>query len=194
MAKQTTEKKDDGLITITAYGRQKGVSHTAVNRAIEAGRIVKGVVRLANGTKRINPKIADKEWIENTNPDHWRTKYSTQGGRNATEVDPEASKAEGNASLNAAKRAKAILDAKMAELDYRKKAGELVEKKKVYETLYTWGKELRNELLQVPDRVIDEVLGAPGRNEALTRLYDELAAVLDKLTKNEGREIVVDRK
>lgn len=186
-------KKKEEPITITEYGRRKGVSHTAVNRAIETGRIVKGLVKLANGRKGIIQSIADKEWAENTNPDHWRSRYTTSGGRNATEVDPDETKAARAGTLNAAKQARAVFDAKLAELEYKKKAGLLVEKDKVYKTLYDFGKELRNELLSVPDRIIDEVLGAENRTKAITLLYDELAAVLAKATNFEDREIAADR-
>lgn len=180
-------------ISITEFGRRKGVSHTAVANAIASGRLVKSVVVLKNGRRGVMPTLADKEWVENTDTTHWRSRYSVNGGSNAEEVDPEQTKASSSAGLNAAKKAKAIYDAKLAELEYKKKSGVLVEKKKVYESLFDFGKELRNELLALPDRVIDDILAAPSRNESLTVLYDGLAKVLEQLTKLEHREIAAER-
>lgn len=188
-----SSKKAEAGISITEYGRRKGVSHTAVNRAIETGRLVKGFRILANGKKEIIPSIADKEWLENTNPDHWRTKYSTSGGRNATEEHPDETKAARAGTLNAAKQAQAVFTAKLSELEYKKKAGQLVEKDKVYKTLFDFGKELRNELLSIPDRIIDDVLGADNRISAITILYDEIAAVLAKATNWGERQIPAER-
>lgn len=187
-----TKNSGEERISLTEYGRRKGVSHTAVRRAIETGRLVKSVSVLANGKTVIDQKLADQEWAQNTDPNHWRT-YSSKGGSNANEVDTAETKAASSAGLNAAKRAKAIFDAKNAELDYKKKAGQLVEKEKVYKALYDWGKELRNELLSIPDRIIDDMLSAPTRNDALTKLHDEISGVLEKLTNVEAREIVTDR-
>lgn len=189
----TKKRKAEEGISITEYGRRKGVSHTAVNRAIESGRLVKGFRVLANGRKEIIPSIADKEWASNTNPDHWASKYSTAGGRTAKEVDPEETKAARSSTLNQAKQAQAVFAAKLSELEYKKKAGQLVEKEKVYKTLFDFGKELRNDLLAIPDRIIDDILGAPNRMDALTLLYDELANVLEKATNWEGREIAAER-
>ena len=192
-AKKSTHPPAEELLSQRAYADHRGVSHTAVKRAIDSGRLAKSLVLMKNGTKKINKALADKEWVENTNPDHWSAKYSTNGGRNNAQPDPKADEKNPSLTLNHAKRAKAVFDAKLAELEYRKKAGELVEKKKVYETLYGYGKELRNELLAVPDRVIDEVLAAPNRNESLKLLYEELAKTLAKLTEFNDRELVTDR-
>ena len=43
-----------------AYARHRDVSETAVRKAVKAGRISK------NKDGKIDPLIADKEWIENT--------------------------------------------------------------------------------------------------------------------------------
>ncbi len=180
--------KQQEHLTISEYARRKGVSHTAVFRAIESGRIVKGLVIQANGRKGIIEAVADAEWTANTNSDHHFSRYRTKGGSNATQVDTEETKAQSQSSLQAAKRAKAIFDAKLAELDYKKKSGVLVEREKVYKALYQFGQALRNELQSIPERIIDELLATDNRNEALTKLYDEIAASLDKMTKYESAE------
>ena len=46
-------------ISIRAYARMRGISDTAVRKAIRAGRIT----QLTDGT--IDPEVADKEWQAN---------------------------------------------------------------------------------------------------------------------------------
>lgn len=174
-------------VTQTEYARMKGVSHTAVKHAIQTGRLTKSVIYLQNGTKRIDPKIADKEWVENTDPRHWRANYSTKGGSKATAVDKDG--AADNGTLANAKKALAVYKAKLAELEYKEKEGSLVDKKMVYDTLFKWGKELREKLLAIPDRVTDGMISAKTRNEAFTLLYDELAETLEKETSQLDRPI-----
>ena len=47
-------------LSIRAYARHRGVSHVAVKKAIDTGRITQG----ADGT--IDPDRADREWEQNT--------------------------------------------------------------------------------------------------------------------------------
>ena len=49
-------------VSIREYARQRGVSHTAVQKAISDERIKP----LPDGT--IDPEAADRQWTENTNP------------------------------------------------------------------------------------------------------------------------------
>lgn len=49
-------------LSIRAYARQRGVSHVAVKKAIDTGRIS----QLPDGT--IDPAVADAQWAANTTP------------------------------------------------------------------------------------------------------------------------------
>ena len=49
-------------LSIRGYARHRGVAESAVRKAILQGRITKG----KNG--KINPKLADKEWGQNSDP------------------------------------------------------------------------------------------------------------------------------
>ena len=172
-------------ITISEYARRKGCSRTAIYKAIDSGKINKGVV--VEGDQRlINPSVADEEWKLNYNPLYERT---TKSGTKPVEKDD----GDGSATLAAAKRAKAVYDAKNAELDYKKRLGLLVEKDKVYSSLYSFGKELRTALLAIPDRTIDDILASTNRNDAFNILYEDIAKTLEQLSDIQNRPIVSDR-
>lgn len=47
-----------GLMTRAAYARRRGISHTAVNKAVRDGRCP-----LVEGTDKIDPDVADAVWV-----------------------------------------------------------------------------------------------------------------------------------
>lgn len=55
------------MISVRAYADSRGISHTAVQKAIKSGRLVKCLGKSAGGAVKIaDPDLADKEWAANT--------------------------------------------------------------------------------------------------------------------------------
>jgi hypothetical protein len=54
------------LLGIRAFARRRGVSHTAVQKAISSGRLKDSVCRDRQGQVRIDADLADREWGDNT--------------------------------------------------------------------------------------------------------------------------------
>jgi hypothetical protein len=195
----TTQK----LISIRAYSRSKGCSDTAVHKAVKAGKIVNGLV-IRDGKKFIDPVIADAEWSTNHNPAY--EKVTKKGGPVFGDGEPApkavppssapgapAVPAVGDGTLAAAKKAKAVYDAQLARLDYETRAGKLVPKADVYKALYSAGQELRTSLMAIPDRVVDEMLSAPSRNDAHQMLVEAIASSLEALVDIQNRDISAHR-
>src|SRR5262245_32797629 len=63
MSKSTTK---NGPMSLRGYGRHRGVSLAAVQRAIRDGRLTKAVVKVAGVTKIRSAAEADAEWAANT--------------------------------------------------------------------------------------------------------------------------------
>lgn len=164
----------DELISIRKYAESKGVSHVRVIKAIQEGKIVKGVVVDDKGKKKINPAVADAEWREHFNP----TKNTNPALLMTLGVAPNDGEDKSNAVLQQAKVATIVYNAKKSELQYKREIGELVEREKVDKALFVVGKQLREALQRIPDRIIDELLSAPTRNDAHRILYDELEKIL----------------
>lgn len=188
------------LISIREYGRRKGVSDTTIHKALKSGKIVKGLVSKA-GKKFINPAIADAEWSASYNPSHERiTRAGTAPSiagvvpsptpqESQSVPDLGAAASGGLGTLAKAKSAKAVYDAKIAELNYKEKAGTLVDKQHVYKALYAAGQEVRQSLMIIPDRIIDELLAAPSRNAAHQMLVDAISGALENLSEIQNRDI-----
>lgn len=86
---------DRELLSVRAYAKRRGVSHTAVGKAIKSLRLRDSVVR--QGSKLyVDPAIADVEWTKNTDVAQQRgaesraTGNSSSGNRgNPVSTDPE---------------------------------------------------------------------------------------------------------
>ncbi len=185
-------------VSLREYARRKGVSDTAIRKSIKAGKISLALrTNPKNGRPEINPAIADDEWSRNHNPMQERTtrsgvpNASIHGGQ-ANEAPASASGAYsqvGEQTLAAAKRATAVYKAKMSELEYKQKAGQLIDAEKVRRSLYEFGAQVRERVLKVPDLVVDRVLATKTRNEAHIMLMTELNSALESLTsENLGSE------
>lgn len=187
------------LISIREYARRRGCSDVAVGHAIRKGKIQKGVAYKPNGKiAGIHPDIADKEWGENRRPSYKRNEQLAQqldraagtptveGGAPPPPADTDK---KGFVTRAEADRAKAIFDAKIRELSYKEKLGQLVDKQKTYRMLFTAGQELSSNILAIPARVTDEMRALEDRNQAEALLYSALADVLEKLGEIMQREI-----
>lgn len=182
-------------ISIREYGRRKGCSDTNVRKAIAAGYIVEGLDRSDPKRPKIIPSIADAEWSQYTNPNQER--ITRTGKRNVFQAPNEyvvpddvpgrpqnksATNVSGDATRAAAQKAQAVYKAKLLELEYKEKLGELVNKQAVYNALFAVGQELRSALQSIPDRIIDNILASRTRNEAHLLLVNAIADALEKIS------------
>lgn len=89
-----------------------------------------------------------------------------------------------------AERVTSVLKAKILQITYAEKKGELVPIDKVNSVLYGYGQEIRNAFESVPDRIIDRILAvAEKRHEARKILVDEIHDVLQLLADINTREL-----
>lgn len=81
-----------------------------------------------------------------------------------------------------ANKQKLIYQAKLGRLKYEKEKGVLVEKEAVYRDLFRKGKELREAMLAIPDRVIDEIRSKSSRQAAHKCLTDAIHEALTRMS------------
>lgn len=205
MAKTRQQKTtpSEQFISPSAYSRHRGCSPQAVSVAIAEGRIDKSVTDSESGKRKmIDWQVADREWNENLfgKPTSVENGAKAAKKKNAPakkskpkiepDVDPEEKKESNVDTLATARRSKVELETEKLQLDIDVRRGQLVEKEKVYTQLFEFGKYIREQLQQIPDRIIDEVMGAPSRPEGLKILND---AIIDALTTLSDSEKVLDR-
>jgi hypothetical protein len=81
-----------------------------------------------------------------------------------------------------AERLYAVFRARKMKRELQKLESELVDKRLVFQNLYEFASILRDGILNVPERVIDNLRAADTRNEALLILTEEIEAVLKSLS------------
>jgi hypothetical protein len=178
-----TEKR----VSIREYARSKGVSDTAVRKAIKSGKIKGGY---DEQSKKIITEIADREWGDTiiqpsqtgsqTSPA--KEEKSKEPGEGEPVINGDSIFIDKDETYAEALRKDLIIKANLNALKLRMKEGEVVEKSKVYKELFAFGKQIRLRFQSIPDRIIDDVLAAPGRNEAHMIVFNAISDVLEELT------------
>lgn len=183
-------------ISLREFGRRLKVNEKSVRKAIEKKAIINGVEYGDNGRPRIVYEIALREWeahvsLEGRDPkiDFTAAKKETHVRREQNEEPPVAEAGLERAATNTQKinHARSKVRLEMDVMELRKKKNELVEREKMNREFFEAGKIIREALLTIPDRVIDDIRAEEDRNVAHTMLYKEIEAALEKLSSMEAK-------
>lgn len=88
-----------------------------------------------------------------------------------------------------AERKTAIYKAKMAELAYREKKGDMIPRSKISTILFGYGQEIRTSFEGLTNRVLDRILATENRHEAKRILDEEIYNILNEVSEIPKREI-----
>jgi len=146
------------LFSRREYARHRGVTVSAVQKAIETGRIT-----LTDG--KIDPEKADKEWTENTNPAY-----------NATRTDDGFS-----SSYHKSKMMKSTYDAMLKKLEYEERAGKLIPITQAQFEAFTAARTARDHLLMIPRHVAPRIIGQKNISDIEYILSQEITNSLTSL-------------
>lgn len=139
-------------LSIRAYARHRGVSHVAVMKAIEAGR----VTQEADGS--INPERADREWNQNTVSPRKRPAADNQAvlQHAAREQSPEPATANLSAngtSLLQARTVNEVVKAQTNKVRLARLKGDLVDRSQAIAHVFRLARTERDAWLNWPARV-----------------------------------------
>lgn len=137
-------------VSIRAYSRHRGVSDTAVHKAIKAGRIILE----PDGT--INTEKADQQWEANTNKAQQRPKKKV-GSLSAlgavSETLQETAPTGGDTTFNQARTANEVLKAQAARVRLQQLKGELVDRAQALSHVYKLARAERDAWQSWPSRI-----------------------------------------
>lgn len=141
-------------ISINAYAHHRGVSDTAVHKAIRAGRITPE----ADGT--IDPDRADREWVLNSDPRKVR-KVGTRAGvvrvptpdSGDSAVDAGNALPTGGTSLLQARTINEVVKAQTNKVRLARLRGELVDRNQAIAHVFKLARTERDAWLNWPSRV-----------------------------------------
>lgn len=181
-------------LSIRGYARHRGVSHTAVQKALATGRIVAG----ADGT--IDPAVADSQWASSTDlskplnsvigvPKKRRARGAPSDplgthGAGAEEAPNGAATGDTARLVSSYAGSRAVreaFNARLAKLDFEERSGKLVDADVVRAQFFALGRRARETMLGVPDRLAP-VLEGQKRAEIHRLLTEELERGLAELS------------
>lgn len=177
---------------VRAYARWRSerfgkVSHAAVRKAIESGRIAAAYV-----DGKIDPELADELWRQNTDPAQQRGEAASATAEakqprlfaDGPQLGPAPKGGEKDAGFSF-RQASAIREfwrARMAELDYKERRGELVDAAAVRRAQHDVARRVRDRLAVIESRVAAQ----------LAHLKGDVLAELRAAVSKEVREALVE--
>ena len=179
-------------LSIRAYAQHRGVSHTAVAKAIQAGRISKE----PDGT--IDPVKADAQWVRNTLPSQnlntgavkpalkvatppVSTPVATGSSR---ELQPPVET--GRISAPDYQTSRAIREAyaaRLAKLEYEERTAKLISSDEVEMRTFNLARRLRDRMQTLPRRLAAALAAEQDPRVIEQRLDDEIRQALEELSR-----------
>ncbi|WP_294597420.1 hypothetical protein [uncultured Rikenella sp.] len=190
------KKAPKGWVKISDFEELTGISSKTIAAAIKRGYIPDQVAdRVGTGATSpyfLDPQQAAKSWYGSLNAAHPASRKIRQmladyiKTFDSTFIAPEKKHVENPAALaltyEDAQLQEKIAKARLAELELAEKEGSLVAKATIDAELFAAAQEIRNALLVIPDRIVDQVIAeAANRNKAHSIIYNAIADELEKL-------------
>ena len=167
-------------ISIRAYSRLRGVSDTAVRKAIKSGRIAKE----PDGT--IDPAKADIGWERNSDPAQQRKQPKQIHKAQARQIIPVAQPPSQNRptapDFQTSRAVKETYAAKMAKLDFEERTKGLVKADEVKVEAFNIARRVRDRLLLIPHRMAAVLAAESDADQVEKQLEKELRSSLEELT------------
>ena len=172
----------------------RGQTHVAVINACNDGRLTPPAVHRNGRSWIINAELADEQWATRTDP----SEYGGMGGGTARRIGPPelapqptpASKAtagqlppaaKGGPSLAVSKQVKAAYEAKICELDFKQRNGELVVARDVKSQAFTLARAVRDGMMGIADRLAPQLAAATDPRQVHALLTTEIRVALRAL-------------
>lgn len=142
-------------LSIRAYARHRGVSHVAVKKAIDTGRITP----LADGT--LDPDQADQEWTQNTLISSKKTPESAKANTLKPSQEPaetfSAPPQSSNTSLLQARTANEVVKAQTNKVRLAQLKGELVDRSQAIAHVFKLARAERDAWISWPSRISSQM-------------------------------------
>jgi len=172
--------------SFSAYAEHIGASAPYVSKLKAQGRLV--IVKNEAGKDEVDFVLSDR-LVRNT-ADLSRAGNGANAKPAAAPSAPSVPPVEtmtgasrNDATFRQAHTHEKVFAAKKIELEYKKLAGELVERKRVQDAAYTIGRMMRDSILAVPTRLAPELAELRDAWEIERRIAAALRQVLDDVSK-----------
>lgn len=188
------KKAPKGWIKISDFEELTGISAKTVAAAIKRGYIPENFADVvgtsATSPYYLNPQQAAICWYKSLNAAHPAQRkvrealagyIKTFDKTVVTPLPKEPTGAAPKITYEDAQLQEKIAKARIADLELQEKEGSLVSREAVNDQLFAAGKELRDALLTIPDRITDIIMAEQNRTMVYNTIYDAIAGELQKL-------------
>jgi pyruvate/2-oxoglutarate dehydrogenase complex dihydrolipoamide acyltransferase (E2) component len=168
------------LSSLRAYAKHRGVSLAAVEKAIHSGRITPTVGGLIDSDR------AAAEWDAKTRPGQRRARAAPAQPRETAEAPaavPRESPEAASSGLDYF-RARAIREsylARLAKIEFEERTAKLVSRDEVQVAAFTNGRTVRDNLLNIPDRLAATLAAETDVDRVHDLLSVEIRRALEEL-------------
>ncbi len=169
ISKKSKLKQDKLELSIKEYAKHRNISVVAVRKAIKTGRIT------LNQNKKLNPELADAQWLENTNP----AKQRNSADNNSSDD---------KISYHRSRAIREDYNAKLTKLQFERESGKLIPIEEVKTSAFNAARRARDLLLNMPDHIAPQLVGKTNIFEIKNILKSELTKILEELSKNPYQE------
>ena len=174
------QKKTTGLLSFTAYGKRIGVSQQRVSKYVKTGQISDRALSVVGKRKMINPEIADADLAQSIDPSQKRKAAISQSDKCETIVT--AGLNPNSPDFQTARALNEHYKAALKKLEFEKQDGLLLDAKQVEKEAFDLARQVRDAILNIPNRIADQIVVLNDRSEIIKVLTNELTNALEKLS------------
>ena len=168
-------------ISIREFAKTIKVDESAVRSAIRESRFNIGWNAV---TKKINPTAAAKDpWVI----DQKIIRPKRGVGIKKTIEKLDGQQASEGADMQSTLREKERISLRLLQIKLEETEGKLVRKDRVNKVLFAYASDFKNTLMAIPQRIMDDMLAAPNKIEAMAIMQNELTRILTEYAS--GKEI-----
>lgn len=175
------------LISQREYARLRGITHSAVQKAITARRI-------STVDGKIDPEVADREWKENTDqskpsnivtgrPKHRRHPNQPAAPMPLGDAFPGGTTGPPSKGYAQARAVRESYDARLRKLEFEQRNGKLIDADEVRVVAFNRARRTRDLLLAVPDRLAPILVAVTDPIECHRVLTEEITRVCEELSR-----------
>lgn len=163
------------FITAGEFAKKKGISLKAVHGHIERGNIPAEKIK---GRWQLDEKKAE-EAFSHIDPNQSLNGRKNQD-RDFSTNEPGKKKSAGQ-TFSEARAMREAYNAQIAKLTFDEKAGKLIDKNEAKAMVFRIGREIRDALLMIPEKLSDELASVEDPVEISSLLEEEIRETLDNL-------------
>lgn len=176
-------------IKIPAYAKHRGVTPEYIRVLIKKGKIPETALKRVGKRWLVDQKKADVALAETLSHVNRKTKTNrkikTSGPKPKTKTrkfKPLTEIKKRDLTLAECQRLHQKYKAALAELEYKKKSGELLSADEVKSAAFEIGRSIRDQVMNVPARLGPILAGESDPNKIVKMLNDEFRKALEQMT------------